>query len=316
MSISRKLLTAPCENGDGFTAAEVETAMRSPPHNWEPRKQYKSLQICELSPGQQYVTSRGRVVNLYDQQKPSNVPYGCCRVLVRDDTGILLVRLWYARYSYELHLGQLVTVFTTNISNGESTGDGAFSTHDATCVTTLHPERNSNCCFKIEASDDGTLFKRPFDYNGGEQLTGLMTLKSYVEGGHEVADSRVLVCIKSIGGRKTVTTKKGNELDLLNVGIFDDTSDATLSLCGGLTASATPWKTSRTILLLSNPGFRGDKRPVLCINWGSVVDVDPDMKDAEWLRGFAHRMTMKEAVNFSFPEGGMARWTAHTLEFR
>lgn len=101
-----------------------------------------------------------------------------------------------------------------------------------------------------------------------------------------------------------MTTKKGIELELLNVIVFDDTQDAMLSLCGGLTASAASWETGHTLLLLSNPDFRIEKRLILCVNFVTQVDVDPDMKDAHWLRAFAKRLNMKEAINIPFPDGG------------
>ena len=34
------------------------------------------------------------------------------------------------------------------------------------------------------------------------------------------------------------------------------------------------------------------------------VDVDPVMRDAEWLRGFAQKMTTREHVNPEFPDDG------------
>ena len=53
-----------------------------------------------------------------------------------------------------------------------------------------------------ENSDDGTLCKAPTGYEDGKQLAGLMTLKNFAAGGYEVTDSRILVCVKSIGGKK------------------------------------------------------------------------------------------------------------------
>lgn len=96
-------------------------------------------------------------------------------------------------------------------------------------------------------------------------------------------------------------------MDVVSVFVFDDTCDATLWLCGHVTASAAAWKTYETILLISNPGLRGGKRPTLCINFETQVDVDPCMHDANWLRSFARRSTMKDVVNVPFPEGGMSK---------
>lgn len=44
--------------------------------------------------------------------------------------------------------------------------------------------------------------KLPLDYSKGEQLTGLITLLKYIEGGHELADVKIQVCVKSIGAKK------------------------------------------------------------------------------------------------------------------
>lgn len=104
---------------------------------------------------------------------------------------------------------------------------------------------------------------------------------------------------------RLVTTKQSNNLDQVNVNVSDDTCDAMLWLCGRSAKSAAYWKTSHTILLISQPGFRVGKKPVLCLSPNTHVDVDPSMADAEWLRGFAQRLTTKEMVNIPFPEGGM-----------
>lgn len=99
-----------------------------------------------------------------------------------------------------------------------------------------------------------------------------------------------------------VTTKKGNPAEKVDVNIFDDTAEATLTLWGRVAASASLWKASDTILLLSNPCFKGDRKPTLSIGTETHVDVDPHMSDAYWLRGFAQRLTKREHVNQPFPE--------------
>lgn len=47
-----------------------------------------------------------------------------------------------------------------------------------------------------------TLSKPPLGYSRDKQLPGLMTLMGFVEGGHDTATAKVLLCVKSIGGRK------------------------------------------------------------------------------------------------------------------
>ncbi|KAL8872773.1 MAG: hypothetical protein Q9174_001649 [Haloplaca sp. 1 TL-2023] len=302
LSNTPKQMTSLAAIGDGFTLAEVETKAHMPRPDWKPRDHYHFMQICDLAPGPRLVCVKGRVVSFHDKQPLRQMPYGSSRVLVRDDTGTLLVRLWYAKYDYQLRLGQLVSVWMTHISSVESQWDGPVV---ASHATTLHPERDSKCCFTIETdADDGSLYRSPLGSSDGHQLEGLMTLKNYLEGGHDIEGTKVLVCVKSVGGRKTITTKKGEALDILQVFIFDDTHDAKFVLWGRATASAGSWKPYHTILLLSSPGFRVDRESTLSISSATQVDVDPRIEDAEWLRRYAQRVTMREAVNVPFPEGG------------
>ena len=70
-------------------------------------------------------------------------------------------------------------------------------------MTSIFPERDNSCYFLVqEKSDEGVLCKTPLGYKDGKQLNGLITLKNFVDGGHEVAAAKILVCVKSIGGRK------------------------------------------------------------------------------------------------------------------
>lgn len=67
----------------------------------------------------------------------------------------------------------------------------------------IFPERDNSCYILVQQeNDDGTLCKTPLRYRAGKQLAGLMTLKNFVEGGNDVAEGKVLVCVKSIAGRR------------------------------------------------------------------------------------------------------------------
>ncbi len=101
---------------------------------------------------------------------------------------------------YNIRLGLLVSIWTPHVSNAES---GSLTVRDASLVTSIFPERDNSCYFMVqEQSDEGVMCKAPLGYRDGKQLDGLMTLKNFIEGGHEVADGKILVCVKSIGGRK------------------------------------------------------------------------------------------------------------------
>ena len=191
----------------------------------------------------------------------------------------------------------------------------------ASLVTSIFPEKDNSCYFLVqEQSDEGTLCKAPLGYREGQQLPGLMTLKSFVEGGAEVLGAKIIVCVKSIGGRKTcnvalihidlttdkleVTTKKGDLVENVVIGVFDDTLDATLQLWNSATASASSWKPSNTILLLSNPGLKAQGRPIITVDQKTYVEVDPLIADAFWLRNFGQSLTKREHVNPPFPKDG------------
>ncbi|KAL9006832.1 MAG: hypothetical protein Q9188_000443 [Gyalolechia gomerana] len=163
----RHPVVVPAAAGDGFTSAEVEAVIHPALPAWKPREHYQDVQISKLVPG--------------------SAP----------------IRLWYAKVDYELRLGQLVALWTFHISPTEYARHGSSMHQSASYATSIFPERDNSCYFMVQADKDiGMLFKKPLGYTNGKQLTGLMNLRNFVDGGHEIANGRVLVCVKSIGGRK------------------------------------------------------------------------------------------------------------------
>jgi hypothetical protein len=116
------------------------------------------------------------------------------------DTAGPQVRLWYAHIEYKIRLGQIVTVWTVHISQGEQ---ASLAPTAAPLFTSIFPERERSCHIKFcDDAEDGTLYKRPYGCEETEVLPGLMTLKNFTDGGHGVEDCKLLVCVKSIGARK------------------------------------------------------------------------------------------------------------------
>ena len=103
----------------------------------------------------------------------------------------------------------------------------------------------------------------------------------------------------------TVTDKNGNPIEKVDINVFDDTFQATLTLWNHVTDSAASWRPSQTILLITSAAFRDGGRPGISMTSTTQVEVDPYTPDVEWLRAFAQRMTKKEHVNPPFPEDGM-----------
>lgn len=148
--------------------------------------------------------------------------------------------------------------------------------------------------------------RRPLSYMHGKELSGLMSLESYLASGHDdVTGAKILVCVKSIGGRKKITKKDGGECELAEVMLFDHTTDIKLKLWGEMIESSKEWIPSQTILLVSEPDFRVEysSKGSLGIWMHTMVEIDPDFPDAHWLRDYAARLTKKEGLGIDFPEG-------------
>ena len=93
-----KTSSPPSGAGDGFTAEEVDATLHPPTlHRWQPRGTYKEVDIETLVPGPGCVALMGRVVNFFHLQTPSKAPHaakGCLKLVVKDDTGALVVGLF------------------------------------------------------------------------------------------------------------------------------------------------------------------------------------------------------------------------------
>jgi hypothetical protein len=162
-------------------------------------------------------------------------------------------------------------------------------------------------------SDEGVQFKLPLGYNIGRaepvgESPELMTLKHFINGGHDVTNLRLLLCVKGVGARTKVALKKLGPTDMVKVMVFDDTAEADLTLWGEMTISATTWIASETVLMITNPKWSlGGKRVNLSVNGNTIFDINPTIEDTEWLRGFAVRLTKKQHINPPFPYNGMTR---------
>ncbi|KAK6436192.1 hypothetical protein LTR95_007615 [Oleoguttula sp. CCFEE 5521] len=323
--------------GDGFTATELQTTPNPIPSSltdpWHPTAEYAECEIRDLQPGPRAVAFMGRVANIFDvgvgTGKTPRSAKGCVKLCVKDERAAVTVRVWWAdeaRYLAGLgkvRLGALVSVWTNHISNGES---GNLSSMAAPLFASLFPERDRSCHLMIHArSDDGVMLKRPLGHSDSRPLTGLMTLQNFIDGGYDVIDAKTLVVIKSLVERKDTSV-----VENMNVVVHDDTAEATLGLWGTVcyspgptlstaplegvaqdtlstnpdaARSAEPWKPGETVLLLQAPGFKVGRFTYLNLTSTTLVDVDPAMKDAVWLRDWALRQKCREAVNPSFPNG-------------
>jgi len=82
--------------------------------------------------------------------------------------------------------------------------NGDLSVSTAPLLVNVFPERDRSCHFMVlDKVDDGKQCKSPLGYEEAHQLPNLVTLKDYLNGEHEKLDVRILVCVKSIGPKKS-----------------------------------------------------------------------------------------------------------------
>ena len=236
------------------------------------------------------------------------------------------IKLLATGVDYEcLQLGKLVTVWGSFVA--EFTPSFPVRVPFVSSIVTVHPSQTSTSCIKfhreLPGSKEATLCRTPLDYDNGcpsSQIPGLMSLKTYLNSGHEgVVDPRIILCVSSVGPRKIVRPKvkpdnvEVADLEMIEVSVFDETESCILRLWEDKIPSAKSWIPGKTILLITNPRFRpADKKsphPELCISITSMVEVDLEFAEADWLRKMAAARTRKESVYIPFPED---LWDAET----
>ncbi|KAI1200312.1 hypothetical protein F5X97DRAFT_340909 [Nemania serpens] len=309
--------STPAETGDGFTSSEVDAVVRPLSRSFEPSRHYDVCAIAELQTGPYSYKITGRLVNFSSTgglHRTSTNAGGYHFLVICDGTAAIAIKLYCSSSEYQPLLGQRITVWATAISAGNQAEIG----HIPYCsvATTIYPARNAatHIDFLVdEAGSEGDhLLRCPLEVNTEQYdyLPGLMTLKSFLTGGYDLGEGKILVCVRSVGPRRTIRTKKREgTLDLVEVGIYDDTAQCVLKLWEDKIPSAKSWIPNQTILLISQPwcqpnshtSHRGDVRAEVGIGYGSIVDVDPEFPEAIWLRTKIQGMTKKESIIIPFP---------------
>ena len=88
-------LSLASHEGDGFTVEEVNDVL-NPKINtfWTPERDYEETDIGCLDAGPHCVHVQGRIANFFDQVSTMRKPKaakGCVKMIVKDDTGALVV---------------------------------------------------------------------------------------------------------------------------------------------------------------------------------------------------------------------------------
>ncbi|RMZ35067.1 hypothetical protein D0859_00805 [Hortaea werneckii] len=260
--------------GDGFTSQEKSDALKPDfAQSWVPPADYEECQIRELYPGPRAVTFMGRVANIFDipnTPKTARSAKGCVKLCVKDETGAITVRVWFASQMPAIRLGLLVSVWSNHVSDGEN---GTLSSTGAPLFVSLFPERDRNCHFMVhENSDDGITRK-------DNSMTESISIQIHDDTAH---------AILGLWGTNT------------NSPLRQASKDANTSNPEAI-RSREGWKAGETILLLQSASCKPGRTPYLSLSSASMVDVNPAFPDAEWLRHWALRQRSRESVNPVFP---------------
>ncbi|KAI0012347.1 hypothetical protein F4779DRAFT_634301 [Xylariaceae sp. FL0662B] len=310
--------SSPAKTGDGFTPSEVEVALDPLSYPWKPSRSYENCPIALLQAGPRNYRITGRIVNFSTNkncQEGQSIPEGQYFLVVADGSGAIAVKLYYAKASdYSLILGQRVTIWTSYIADSTRAEIG----HIPFCVsaTTISPGRNGATHIIIHTDTIGSenyqSLRCPLecDVKTYDHLPDLMTLKAFLSTGYDMGEGKILVCVRSVGLRRTIRLKRRHgTVDMVEVGVFDDTASCVLKLWEDKVASAKTWVPNQTVLLISRPTCRVNDNAKaehgvaaeIGLAYSSMVDVDPDFPDANWLRNRAKTMSKKESVHVPFP---------------
>ncbi|KAI0179205.1 hypothetical protein GGR52DRAFT_588955 [Hypoxylon sp. FL1284] len=293
---------SPSKPGDGFTSSEVEAAINPLSRHWEPSRPYETCPISLLEAGPHDYRIHGRIVNFM------MVEHSHVHLVVSDGSGVVVVKVYFLTPSdYKPRLGQRTTVWTSFLS--EPTTSGAGGIPFCTAVTTIYPGRNHATHIYFhednQGSDGDCILRCPLECNlkDYDYLPGLMTLKAFLATGYDLGEGKILLCVRSVGPRRTIQAKKREgTLDMIEVGVFDDTATTVLKLWGDKVASAKTWIPNQTVLLISRPAYKEyGKLTEIGLRHDSMVDVDPQFPDADWLRKRAKKLMKRESVSIPFP---------------
>ncbi|KAM5506899.1 hypothetical protein McanMca71_001804 [Microsporum canis] len=304
----------------------------------KPSKPYDTVSsLGDLTPGPKRIGFDARIVNIYDQsniyfddstentgrstkkKKPSKESggmgagqqaRGCLKIILKDDMGCILVKLWYADTTYDLHLGKLVSIWTTHISpfKQQPKNPGKADTASTPTsppiqlkdcplklMTSIFPERDNGCGIKIhERGDIGIIGRIPLGYKFPFALDSLVDAPEK----HAVGKpTKVLVYVYAIGPVRESTNSNKQIVPTIDIGVTDGHSKACVGLYGEAMRSAMKWIPNSTVLLISNASWKPGSR--LYMTSLTFIEVDPDIIEAEELKKLATRTAVH--VNPPFP---------------
>ncbi|TQS36082.1 hypothetical protein Golomagni_03477 [Golovinomyces magnicellulatus] len=309
------------EPGDGFTEAEIMNTLDPLSRNWDPDREYEKVAISRLNPGPKAVSFIGRIVNFstrFGSSAEQPRAKGWHHLIIKDGTAALSplkkdieqMKLYFAVVPYPLQLGQLLTFWTAFVS--ETLHNDTQQPISMTKISAnMFPGRVISDHVLIHHSTSTTdICRRPLEYQAGQELPNLTTLDSYLRSAQEdIKGIKILVVVKNVSPiRRIKRNDSSEEYQLTDVGVMDNTAETRLTLWNELNPSARTWQPERTVLLISNPGFRspnpsiGNSKGSLRILRHTMIEVDPDFRDADLLRQWAQCKIRRDSILWEFTE--------------
>ncbi|KAK9426161.1 hypothetical protein SUNI508_12522 [Seiridium unicorne] len=309
---------------DGLTENEVSAGLRPLSQPWKPTREYRKCPIASLEAGPHNYEITGRVVNFYtpaartQNQSSTESQY---LILLSDDSGVFAVSvpsgalLFYLKpCDFNLIFGQRITIYTTYIAHPTKAETGYISYVNHCSTIYLGRNGATHIIFHrdLPLSDGDYAYRYQLglhqQHDGGH--TDLMSLKSFLSSGFDMGEGKILVCVRSVGPRKTIQPRRREgPLDLVEVGICDETATSVLKLWGDHVPTSKSFVPNHTILLISHPICKTAGQQVgksqssteVSIGYSSMVHLNPIFAEAAWLRKKITDISKKESVLVSFP---------------
>ncbi|KAJ9293438.1 hypothetical protein DTO271G3_7703 [Paecilomyces variotii] len=249
---------------------------------WQSRHEYKDSLIGNIDPGPMKVRITVRVISIYDvcaSPKNQRAAKGYFKILAKDNTGCILINLWYINAEYRIGIGSLLTIWAPHVSPKTT----KVQDNPARLTTSLFPERDSACHVMVHPD---TLLPRacriPVGYKEGHSLSGLVSLGEFRESARSGQGPSILVLVKVVGNTTSVTNSKGQTTEKVDIGVCDESGEAILTLYGMMMLSSSKWTPFSTVLLVSGARWKPTSR--LSTTAATTIEVDPDIVEAQWLR--------------------------------
>ncbi|KAK5448088.1 hypothetical protein LTS15_009112 [Exophiala xenobiotica] len=177
--------------------------------------QYPKLKISQLKSGPVQACVTGIVANLQNHSPADmttpNGAHGCVKMILKDETGEILVNLWFLDTRFNVILNHIVTIWTTYCSSTSNISPQTNSrTLTAPLCTSLFPERNVGCGLRIFRNDSQLLSPADSELRsrvarGLDCWDAITSLESFIGGDASTENVQILVCVTGIGDCVTGT---------------------------------------------------------------------------------------------------------------